>query len=113
MASIAFDSLQNQGHDHASGENGLADQLAAVSITEHPIFTPRKLRVVCIGAGFSGLVLSHRYNYIGNHKDYADLVIYEKNHDVGGTWLENRYPGVACDVCSLSTMYNIHKEWDC
>ncbi|OOQ89761.1 putative flavin-binding monooxygenase [Penicillium brasilianum] len=27
-----------------------------------------------------------------------DLSIYEKNSDVGGTWLENRYPGVACDV---------------
>lgn len=25
-------------------------------------------------------------------------VIYEKNEDVGGTWFENRYPGVMCDV---------------
>ncbi|KAJ4152243.1 hypothetical protein NW754_004038 [Fusarium falciforme] len=30
--------------------------------------------------------------------DFIDLAIYEKNTDVGGTWLENRYPGVACDV---------------
>ncbi|KAJ4229257.1 hypothetical protein NW757_014067 [Fusarium falciforme] len=29
---------------------------------------------------------------------FIDLAIYEKNPDVGGTWLENRYPGVACDV---------------
>ncbi|KAG0134306.1 hypothetical protein HOY82DRAFT_577451 [Tuber indicum] len=30
--------------------------------------------------------------------DFMDHIIYEKNHDIGGTWLENRYPGVACDV---------------
>lgn len=27
-----------------------------------------------------------------------DVTVYEKNHDIGGTWLENRYPGCACDV---------------
>lgn len=26
---------------------------------------------------------------------FVDLTIYEKNQDVGGTWLENRYPGIA------------------
>jgi cation diffusion facilitator CzcD-associated flavoprotein CzcO len=26
------------------------------------------------------------------------LTIYEKNPEIGGTWYENRYPGVACDV---------------
>ncbi|CAG9948058.1 unnamed protein product [Clonostachys rosea f. rosea IK726] len=29
--------------------------------------------------------------------DY-ELVCYEKNDEVGGTWLQNRYPGCACDV---------------
>ncbi|KAI9155624.1 FAD-binding monooxygenase moxY [Paramyrothecium foliicola] len=29
---------------------------------------------------------------------FVDLAIYDKNSDIGGTWLENRYPGVACDV---------------
>ncbi|KIX00123.1 uncharacterized protein Z518_10260 [Rhinocladiella mackenziei CBS 650.93] len=27
-----------------------------------------------------------------------DLVVYDKNPEVGGTWYENRYPGVACDI---------------
>jgi hydroxyversicolorone monooxygenase len=27
-----------------------------------------------------------------------DHVIYEKNADVGGTWFQNTYPGVMCDV---------------
>ncbi|RMZ46525.1 monooxygenase [Aspergillus flavus] len=30
--------------------------------------------------------------------DFLDLTIYEKNPEVGGTWFENIYPGVACDV---------------
>ncbi|KAF7629455.1 hypothetical protein AFLA_013169 [Aspergillus flavus NRRL3357] len=31
-------------------------------------------------------------------RDFLDLTIYEKNPEVGGTWFENIYPGVACDV---------------
>lgn len=27
-----------------------------------------------------------------------ELVLYEKNEVPGGTWVENTYPGVACDV---------------
>ena len=26
----------------------------------------------------------------------VELQIYEKNNDIGGTWLENRYPGCVC-----------------
>jgi hypothetical protein len=32
---------------------------------------------------------------------FIDLTIYDKNEDVGGTWLENRYPGVAVR-CSMT-----------
>ncbi|KAI1619258.1 hypothetical protein EDD37DRAFT_217336 [Exophiala viscosa] len=68
-----------------------------VPLNDQPLFTPRKLRVVCIGAGYAGLTLIYKLKYKLN-VDYIDLQVYEKNHDVGGTWLENRYPGVACDV---------------
>lgn len=61
-------------------------------------FTPRKIRVVCVGAGFSGLLLAHKHKYQFDLPDTVDLVIYEKNYDIGGTWLENKYPGVACDI---------------
>jgi cation diffusion facilitator CzcD-associated flavoprotein CzcO len=56
-------------------------------------FTPRKLRVVCIGAGFSGLTVAYKLKH-ERPLDYVDLTIYEKNHEVGGTWFENVYPGV-------------------
>lgn len=56
---------------------------------------PRPIKVICIGSGFSGLYLALR---IQQRCQNVELVIYEKNEDVGGTWFENRYPGVGCDV---------------
>lgn len=56
-------------------------------------FAPRKLRAVCIGAGYSGLILAHRVKYEKDF-DFLDLEIYEKNTAVAGAWLENVYPGV-------------------
>lgn len=65
-----------------------------VPILEQPIFTPRKLRVICVGAGYSGLMLAYYVKNM-NMDSFIDLCIYEKNGDVGGVWFENRYPGVA------------------
>lgn len=73
-----------------------------VPVLEEPVFTPRKLRVVCIGAGYSGLMLAYKYKHEHHMDEYIDLSIYEKNTDIGGTWFENRYPGVACDVLFFS-----------
>lgn len=78
------------------GENAKASTW--VPVKEDPIFTPRKLRVVLVGAGMSGLTFAHKWKHEWKAEEWMDLVVYEKNGDVGGTWLENRYPGVACDV---------------
>lgn len=64
-------------------------------IQEQPAFTRRKLKIVCIGAGYSGLTLAHKIMHEHKLEDVLDLTIYEKNADVGGTWYENRYPGAA------------------
>ncbi|CCT66582.1 related to monooxigenase [Fusarium fujikuroi] len=70
-----------------------------VPMREGPSFQPRKLKVVCIGAGYAGLMLSYQYKHGDSPLDqFIDLKIYDKNDDVGGTWLVNKYPGVACDV---------------
>lgn len=56
-----------------------------------PIFEPqRKLKVVCVGAGASGLLVAYK---LQRHFDDLDLKIFEKNVDISGTWYENRYPG--------------------
>ncbi|EWG44738.1 hypothetical protein FVEG_05733 [Fusarium verticillioides 7600] len=70
-----------------------------VSVQEGPAFQPRKLKVVCIGAGYAGLMLSYQYKHGDTPlEQFMDLKIYEKNDNIGGTWLVNKYPGVACDV---------------
>jgi 4-hydroxyacetophenone monooxygenase len=51
------------------------------------------LRVAVVGAGMSGLAAAYRLRQIG-----ADVTIFEKNTDVGGTWFENIYPGCRVDV---------------
>jgi len=66
-----------------------------VPLLEDPALTRRKLKIVCVGAGFSGLTLSHKIQHEHKLEDVVDLQIYDKNADVGGTWYENTYPGAA------------------
>ncbi|ARZ66348.1 NAD(P)/FAD-dependent oxidoreductase [Streptomyces sp. HU2014] len=56
---------------------------------------PGAVRVSIIGAGMSGLLAGYRLAQAG-----VPFTIYEKNDDVGGTWLENHYPGCRVDVPS-------------
>ncbi|EXK86391.1 hypothetical protein FOQG_09663 [Fusarium oxysporum f. sp. raphani 54005] len=82
-------------------------------IWEEPAYTPRRLRVVCVGAGMGGLTLAHKIKHELKLEDTIDLVIYEKNPDVGGTWYENRYPGVACDVPAhlYDFLFELNPDW--
>ena len=52
--------------------------------------------VVCIGGGFSGLVVGARLKEAG----IEDVRIIDKAGDFGGTWYWNRYPGAQCDTTS-------------
>lgn len=49
--------------------------------------TPRKIRLVMVGAGASGLNMAR---HLELHTENVDYVMYEKNPEVGGTWFENR-----------------------
>ncbi|KAL4807424.1 hypothetical protein BDV18DRAFT_168298 [Aspergillus unguis] len=67
--------------------------------------TPRPMRMVMIGAGVSGIAATKIFQE--HFKDQPmDLVLYEKNHDLCGTWLENRYPGCSCDVPAHAYTYS-------
>src|SRR5690242_8333143 len=37
---------------------------------------------------------------------FADYTIYEKGESLGGTWRENTYPGLSCDVPSHLYSYS-------
>lgn len=55
-------------------------------IKEEPMGTKRPMRILVLGAGASGI------NFLKTAADKlqnVQLVCYDKNHDIGGTWLEN------------------------
>ena len=54
------------------------------------------VRVVIVGAGFAGLGAAIALRRSGEHS----FVVLERAERVGGTWRDNTYPGVACDVPS-------------
>lgn len=66
------------------------DELAYL-LSRVPTFTPRPVKIIAIGAGFSGLSIA-RAVHAGKLAN-ASITVYEKNAGVGGTWYENRYPG--------------------
>ena len=68
-------------------------------ILEEPYGTLAPLRIIHVGAGASGICFSKFYEDQLMSSNVS-LQLYEKNHEVGGTWLENRYPGCACDIPS-------------
>ncbi len=68
---------------------------------------PTGFQVLVIGAGISGMTASKHLRDLG----LAHTVI-EKNPRVGGTWIENRYPG--CGVDTPSHLYSLSffpREW--
>ncbi|GFN17165.1 hypothetical protein AtubIFM54640_005686 [Aspergillus tubingensis] len=74
-----------------------------------PIHANRHLRVVCIGAGPSGIYLAYKLKTC--LVDFT-LDVYEKNPEVGGTWFENRYPGCACDIPAHNYTYSFEPKPD-
>jgi cation diffusion facilitator CzcD-associated flavoprotein CzcO len=67
------------------------------------------LRFAVIGAGMSGILATIRLREVGFH----DVVVYEKADRLGGTWRENTYPGLSCDVPShfYSYSFALNPEW--
>lgn len=56
-------------------------------LRDSPIENFRPLKVIVIGAGYSGIYCGIR---IPEKLRNVELVVYEKNAGVGGTWWENK-----------------------
>jgi cation diffusion facilitator CzcD-associated flavoprotein CzcO len=69
----------------------------------------RDLRFIVIGAGMSGLLAGIRLREAG----YDKVTILEKAAKLGGTWRENRYAGLYCDVPAHAYTYSFapNPDW--
>ncbi|MGB8388905.1 flavin-containing monooxygenase [Mycobacterium sp.] len=56
---------------------------------------------VIVGAGFGGIGAAIQLKQLG----YDNLVILDRESDLGGTWHVNRYPGLAVDIPSTTYSY--------
>jgi cation diffusion facilitator CzcD-associated flavoprotein CzcO len=56
---------------------------------------------VIVGAGFGGIGAAIQLNRLG----YDNIVIVERESDLGGTWHVNHYPGLTVDVPSTTYSY--------
>ena len=69
----------------------------------------RQPRVIIMGAGMSGILMGIRLLNAG----LSNFTIYEKTDRIGGTWRENTYPGIACDIPSYFYTYSfeVNPNW--
>lgn len=101
----------------------------ADDIPDDPQCSPQPLKIIHVGAGASGILFSYKAER--QLKNY-ELICYEKNDSIGGTWYENRsdrpycpyhenwipnlffrYPGCACDIPAHTYVYpfEANPEW--
>lgn len=64
-------------------------------------------RVIIIGAGMSGLLMGIKLREAG----IESFEILEMADAVGGTWRDNTYPGLACDVPAHGYAYSFEPNW--
>lgn len=68
----------------------------------------RAVEVAIIGAGMSGLCMAAKLQDAG----IDTYTIFEKADEVGGTWRDNTYPGLSCDVPSRFYAYSFRPNPD-
>ncbi|KAK3675140.1 hypothetical protein LTR78_005074 [Recurvomyces mirabilis] len=109
-ADLSADPQVNGVHTNGVQTYGEHKTTAATwQLHDTPIENQRPIRVIVIGAGYSGVYCGIR---IPERIRNCELVIYEKNDGIGGTWYENQYPGAACDIPSHSYQFSFNPKPD-
>jgi len=79
MADFVLPKLHQRGHWGAAND--------VTRRREAPIHSERHVKIICIGAGASGLLFAYKLQR--SFRNF-DLTIYEKNEEIAGTWWENK-----------------------
>jgi cation diffusion facilitator CzcD-associated flavoprotein CzcO len=62
--------------------------------------------VTIIGAGFGGMRAVIALKRLGYRSGSQDLLVLEREDDLGGAWHVNHYPGLAVDIASVTYRYS-------
>jgi cation diffusion facilitator CzcD-associated flavoprotein CzcO len=85
------------------GSLGISDPSSEYSIVEETSRLGRKIRIIVIGCGASAINFAHE---VDTSSLDLELVCYDKNPSIGGTWYENKYPGCGCDIPSINYQFS-------
>ena len=88
-------------------EVALTGDVRAAHWRKEDIAADRPFLVAVMGAGMSGIVAAYRLQQAG-----VPYVVIDKNPDVGGTWLENTYPGCRVDIPNHYYSYSFAQRDD-
>jgi len=70
--------------------------------------TRRPIKVAIIGSGFGGIAAAVKLQ----RRTRADITIFEKESELGGTWRDNHYPGAEVDIASHIYSYSfLRYDW--
>lgn len=107
MTVTAGEAVEDEFVDIVLDQCGFRPWIDRTQIVGRP--QPRAdFKVLVIGAGLTGVAAAIKLREAG-----YDYIVIEKNADVGGTWFENRYPGVGVDTPShfYSYSWEIWPDW--
>ncbi len=66
----------------------------------------KKFEIAIIGAGMAGMLAAISLKKQG----YKEIIVFEKADNVGGTWRDNSYPGLSCDVPAHHYTYSFARN---
>lgn len=77
----------NNGHKDPSVAPGALPTSTGFQMLDQWHSQPRNIRIIHIGAGATGICAAYKME---RQLDNYELVCYEKNKEIGGTWLESK-----------------------
>jgi 4-hydroxyacetophenone monooxygenase len=94
--------------DHFSlllNELGLTEYIPTAEWKKSKLAPNVDFRVAIVGAGLAGIGMAFRLREVG-----IPFIIFERNHEVGGVWSENNYPGCHLDTSNFNYSYSFNQN---
>jgi hypothetical protein len=81
------ESSSNGANGHSPGNGVHPDTYKSAKLNDQYAYMPRKHRVITIGAGFSGLLMAHKFQHrFPEMQQFVEHTIFEGRSELGGTW---------------------------